>query len=75
MKSDFTIPVELDFDRKEVFGGGGFLKNAVKAFMDDDLEIQYKGTVDVEVLGIGIPVDVDYSQPIAGIKLGNDQAE
>lgn len=78
MRSDFTIPVELGFEREEIFGRGNFLKNitnAAKAFMDNDLTIHYKGTVDVEVLGIGIPVSVDYSQPIAGIKLGNEEAE
>jgi len=73
MRSDFTIPVELEVKRKEILGGSGFLQNAAKAFLDNDLNIQYKGTVDVEILGIGIPVKVDYTEPLAGMKVGNQE--
>ena len=66
--------MKVTFETKEVLGGGGFLKNLIKSTLDNDLVVRYKGTVDVKVLGIGIPVPVDYSQKLVDFSF-NDPEE
>lgn len=61
-KTDFSIPVTATLQRKEVFGGGGFFKNLIQSAVAQQMNVRYKGVVRVSVLGIGLPVEVDYTQ-------------
>lgn len=74
-REKFNVPVKVTFNRNEVLGGAGFFKNALKFALNNDLIITYKGTVDVNVLGIGIPVPVDYSQKLVDFSFNNPVEE
>ena len=74
-RDKFSIPVKVSFETSQIFGGGGFLKNLIKTAVDSDLVINYKGTVDVKVLGLGIPVKVDYSQKLIDFSFNNPEEQ
>ena len=68
--SDFTVPVNFSFNPKKLTSENkGFLKNALKSFLNKELTIDYSGTVTVEVLGISFDVPVDFQERVSmGIK-------
>lgn len=64
--SDFKVPVNFSFNPQSLMNENkGFLKNALKSFLDKSLEVQYVGTVTVEVLGINFDVPVDYTETVS----------
>ena len=64
--SDFTVPVNFSFNPKKLTSENkGFLKNALKSFLNKELTVNYSGTVTVEVLGISFDVPVDYEETVS----------
>jgi len=63
-KENFSLPIDLEFNKKEVFGKTGFLKSLISSTMNDKLNIRFSGTIKVKVLGITLPVPVDHSQKL-----------
>jgi len=61
---NFTLPLEIEFDSKEVFGKTGFGKNLWRSFVDDNLVAQFSGTLTVKVLGLSIPVPIEYEEKL-----------
>jgi len=68
--SEFTVPVNFSFNPKKLTSENkGFLKNALKSFLNKELTVDYSGTVTVEVLGIEFDVPVDFQEQVSmGIK-------
>ncbi|MDB4107696.1 hypothetical protein OAD66_08310 [Bacteroidia bacterium] len=63
---DFRVPVKFSFNPQQLFKeNNGFLRNALKSFVDKKMEVQYFGTVTVKVMGIYFDVPVDYSEKIS----------
>ena len=69
-KENFSLPIDLEFDKKEVFGKTGFLKSLISSTINDNLNVRFSGTIKVKVLGITLPVPVDHSQKILENPLG-----
>lgn len=64
--SDFTVPVNFSFNPKKLTTENkGFLKNALKSFLNKELTIEYDGDVTVEVLGISFDVPVEYTEKVS----------
>lgn len=71
-KTDFSIPVTVTFEKREVFGGSGFFRNLIKSAVDNEMKAHYKGEVRVSVLGMVFPVAVDYTQNLLKHGLGDE---
>ena len=64
--SNFTVPVNFSFNpEKLVQDKDGFLQNAIKNFLSNELTIEYAGCVTIEVLGIGFDVPIDYTEKVS----------
>ncbi|MFT4599175.1 MAG: LEA14-like dessication related protein [Bacteroidia bacterium] len=64
--SNFTVPVNFSFNPKKLTQGNeGFLQNAIKSFLSNELVIEYSGYVTIEVLGIGFDVPIDYTEKVS----------
>ena len=64
--SNFTVPVNFSFNPKKLTQENeGFLQNAIKSFLSNELAIEYAGYVTIEVLGIGFDVPVDYTEKVS----------
>lgn len=64
--SEFVVPVNFSFNPKQLASeNDGFLRNVVKSFLNKDLEVDYSGTVTVEVLGVSFEVPIDYSEKVS----------
>jgi LEA14-like dessication related protein len=64
--SNFTVPVNFSFNPKKLTQENeGFLKNAIKSFLSNELDIEYSGYVTIEVLGIGFDVPIDYTEKVS----------
>ena len=64
--SNFTVPVNFSFNpEKLVQDNEGFLQNAIKSFLSNELTIDYAGYVTLEVLGIGFDVPIDYTEKVS----------
>lgn len=64
--SNFTVPVNFSFNpEKLVLDNEGFLQNAIKSFLSNELTIEYAGYVTIEVLGIGFDVPIDYTEKVS----------
>ena len=64
--SNFTVPVNFSFNpEKLVQDNEGFLQNAIKSFLSNELTIEYAGCVTIEVLGIGFDVPIDYTEKVS----------
>ncbi len=65
-QSDFAVPVTIQFAPKKIQNENkGFLKNAVKSFLDKKLEVTYVGSVSIQVLNVEFDVPVDYSKKVS----------
>lgn len=61
--SDFMVPVHFSFNPKDLLQENkGFLKNALKSFINKKLQVQYVGSVTVKVIGVEFDVPVDYTE-------------
>tara|TARA_B110000495_G_C22657505_1_gene389420 strand:+ start:238 stop:657 length:420 start_codon:yes stop_codon:yes gene_type:complete len=64
--SNFTVPVNFSFNPKKLTQDkDGFLQNAIKNFLSNELTIEYAGCVTIEVLGIGFDVPIDYTEKVS----------
>jgi LEA14-like dessication related protein len=64
--SNFIVPVNFSFNPKKLTqDNDGFLQNAIKSFLSNELAIEYAGYVTIEVLGIGFDVPVDYTEKVS----------
>lgn len=64
--SDFVVPVNFSFNPKKLSSeNDGFLKNALRSFLNKDLTVEYAGDVTVEVLGISFDVPVEYTEKVS----------
>lgn len=64
--SDFNIPVQFSFNPKKLASENqGFLKSALKSFLNKDLTVEYDGYVTVEVLGVAFDVPVEYTEKVS----------
>lgn len=64
--NDFTVPVYFSFNPSNLLQENkGFLKNALKSFIDKKLEVQYVGDVTVKVMGVEFDVPVDYTEKVS----------
>jgi hypothetical protein len=64
--NDFTIPINFSFNPKEITNNEkGFFKNTFKAFLNKDLEVDYYGSITVNMLGINFEVPIDYSEKVS----------
>jgi len=64
--SNFSVPVNFSFNPKKLTQENeGFLKNAIKSFLSNELDIEYSGYVTIEVLGIGFDVPIDYTKKVS----------
>ena len=64
--SNFTVPVNFSFNPKKLTkDNDGFLQNAIKNFLSNELTIEYAGCVTIEVLGIGFDVPIDYTEKVS----------
>jgi hypothetical protein len=64
--SNFTVPVNFSFNPKKLTQENeGFLQNAIKSFLSNELVIDYSGYVTIEVLGIGFDVPIDYTEKVS----------
>ncbi|MFT5056955.1 MAG: LEA14-like dessication related protein [Pseudoalteromonas distincta] len=64
--SNFTVPVNFSFNPKKLTqDNDGFLQNAIKSFLSNELTIEYAGYVTIEVLGIGFDVPIDYTEKVS----------
>ena len=64
--SNFTVPVNFSFNPKKLTqDNDGFLQNAIKSFLSNELTIEYAGCVTIEVLGIGFDVPIDYTEKVS----------
>ena len=63
---DFKIPVTISFNPKKILKeNDGFLKNAIRSFLDKKMEVQYLGTVTIQIMGVEFDVPVDYSEKVS----------
>ncbi|MBT8327850.1 MAG: hypothetical protein KJP21_09005 [Bacteroidia bacterium] len=64
--SDFKVPVSFQFNPKKLREENkGFLRNALKTFLNKKMEVHYKGFVTIEVLRMSFDVPVDYSEKVS----------
>ena len=64
--SDFVVPVDFSFNPKKLHSENkGFLKNALKSFLNKALRVEYSGSVTVEVLGVSFDVPVEYTEKVS----------
>ena len=64
--SNFTVPLIFSFNPKKLTkDNDGFLQNAIKSFLSNELNIEYAGCVTIEVLGIGFDVPIDYTEKVS----------
>ena len=64
--SNFTVPVNFSFNPKKLTQDNeGFLQNAIKSFLSNELTIEYAGYVTIKVLGIGFDVPIDYTEKVS----------
>ncbi len=63
--SDFSIPLVVSFPPKKLLSkGSGLLGGLLSALSDQKVNMHYKGTITVEVLGVGIKVPLDEQQEV-----------
>jgi LEA14-like dessication related protein len=64
--SNFTLPAYFSFNPKQRSSeNSGFLKNAIKSFLNKELSIDYQGDITVKLLGISFDVPVAYSEKVS----------
>lgn len=64
-RSDFNLPIQMRFDPNQLLQKDeNLLLNAVKAFLDQELELHYVGYLYVAILGKEIAIPVDYSEKL-----------
>ena len=64
--SDFRVPVSFSFNPKKLRQENkGFLKNAIKSFLNKKMEVHYVGSVTIEVMRVPFDVDVDYTEKVS----------
>lgn len=63
--SNFSIPINISFNPKEIFRENeGFLKNLLRTWVNDEMKIQYLGTVTIKVLGISFKIPIDHTEDV-----------
>jgi LEA14-like dessication related protein len=68
--SNFIVPITFSFNPKQLLeDNDGFLKNALKSFINKELQVEYKGSVTAEVMGASFDVPVEYTEGKFGVKL------
>lgn len=64
--SNFTMPVYFSFNPKQLSSeNSGFLKNAIKSFLNKELSVVYQGKITVKVLSISFDVPVAYTEKVS----------
>ena len=63
---DFRVPLDIVFNPKKLLKENkGFLRSVIKNFVNKKMEVQYFGTVTVQVMGVSFDVPIDYSEKIS----------
>lgn len=62
--SDFSVPVEIEFDTNKVFKSGGFWGKALEVLANRSLKVKYNGTVTVKALEIELELPIDFENEI-----------
>lgn len=63
-KSEFKIPITIDFSPKKIIKEKGFLGNILSTVSKKELNITYKGIITLDVLGIEYDYDFEHTEPI-----------
>jgi LEA14-like dessication related protein len=70
--SNFTLPVYFSFNPKQLSSeNNGFLKNAIKSFLNKEITVEYQGDITVKVLGVHFDVPIAYSETVS-LRLNNE---
>lgn len=65
-EDDFKIPVTFNFNPRDLANKeDGILKSVLKNLKNKKVDVQYKGTVTIEILGQAIDVPVDFEDSIS----------
>lgn len=69
-ETDFVVPIVFDVDLAEIVPKDkNFLQNALNKLLNDQVQINYKGHLDVTFLGVDFKVPVDYDEQLSlGVK-------
>ncbi|APD05750.1 hypothetical protein UJ101_00197 [Flavobacteriaceae bacterium UJ101] len=63
-ESEFSIPLTIDFSPKKIIKEKGFLGNVLSTVSQKEMNITYKGTITLDVLGIEYDYDFEHTEPI-----------
>jgi LEA14-like dessication related protein len=70
--SNFTLPVYFSFNPKQLSSeNNGFLKNAIKSFLNKEITVEYQGDITVKVLSVHFDVPIAYSETVS-LRLNNE---
>jgi LEA14-like dessication related protein len=70
--SNFTVPVYFSFNPKQLSSeNNGFLKNAIKSFINKEITVEYQGDITVKVLGISFDAPIAYTETVS-LRLNNE---
>jgi LEA14-like dessication related protein len=65
-ETDFSVPIVFDVDVQKVLGENeGLLGGLLKKLVKDEIDITYKGHLEVEFLGTSFKVPVDYTEAVS----------
>lgn len=65
-ETDFIVPITFDVDIQKVIGENtGFLKGMLDKLLKDEVEINYKGHLNVEFLNAEFKVPVEYTEAMS----------
>ena len=59
---EFELPFEVQFDPKKVFKTEGLLGGLLAVLANKKMNVKYKGSVTIEMMGVDIDVPVDFSE-------------
>jgi LEA14-like dessication related protein len=63
---DFDVPVSMVVNLQKILEENeGFLKNTIKRFLTKKMEVQYVGTVTIQIMNIEFDIPVDYTENVS----------
>jgi hypothetical protein len=64
-KSDFSIPIIIEFSPKEIFkSDGGFLKGILNAALNKNVDVKYQGHAVIEIMDVDIKIPIEHEEVV-----------
>lgn len=63
-KQDFVLPSTISFPPKQVFKSDNFFKSALQVFANEKADVQYLGTMTINIAGLDFEIPVKHKEQI-----------